>query len=439
VSQTKFAQQLRRLRKARGLTQRDLAGASLSVSYVSLLEAGKRSPTPETIRILADALSCDVHELIESDDTEQPLALVLAQADLALQAGQFSGALERYEQVIGADPDDPVLLRRARLGQAQSLHRTGRLTDAAKIYERCVRLGEEDPANEFSLQIQISWCRCLVELGELVRAADVGKAALAEFDALDAQESEMSIRLVATVAAIWYELGDLREAERLLDEGLQRATAVRSPTARGAIVWNASLVAHERGRYTESLELSEEALQIFRGSNSGLNIGGLLLTRGYLLLRCDPPRVDEAFASLTEALAELGDSPDPVMAAGVDTELCYVHLARGQWAEAISAAENARRRLGTTAQLYTANATTALAIALTADGQHDTARALFTEAATVLDHLGATRQAARSWIELAHALTDTGDLHEAITAYEHAARAMNIDDPRWRHPRTALA
>ena len=93
----KFARQLRRLRKARGLTQRDLAGTSLSVSYVSLLEAGKRTPTPETIRILADALSCDVHELVESGDVDQPLVLVLAQADLALQAGQVSGALERYE------------------------------------------------------------------------------------------------------------------------------------------------------------------------------------------------------------------------------------------------------------------------------------------------------------------------------------------------------
>jgi tetratricopeptide (TPR) repeat protein len=438
LSQTKFAQQLRRLRRARGLTQRDLAGTSLSVSYVSLLEAGKRTPTPQTVRILADALSCDVHELMESGDAEQPLALVLAQADLALQAGQVSGALERYEQVITANPDDPALLRRARLGQARSLQWAGRLTEAAKIFERLVRFGEEDPANESSLQAQISWCRCLVELGELVRAADVGKAALAEFDALQAQESEMSIRLIATVASIWYELGDLREAERLLDEGLQRATAVRSPTARGAIVWNASLVAYERGRYQEALELSEEALQIFRGGSPGRDIARLLLARGYLLLRCDPPRADEAFTSLTEALVILGDSPDPVMEAYVYTELCYAHLGRGQIAEAIQAGEHARRCLGTTFQLEAARATTALAVALTADGQHDTARTLFTEAATVLDHLGATRHAARSWVELAQALTDTGHLHEAVSAYENAARAVNIDDPRWRRPRTAL-
>jgi tetratricopeptide (TPR) repeat protein len=433
LSQTKFAQRLRQLRMARGMTQRDLAGTSLSVSYVSLLEAGKRSPTTETIRVLADALSCQVEELTESGDAGQPLLLVLAQADLALESGQVSGALERYERVLAADPDNAGLLRRARLGQAQALQRTGRLAEAAQAYERCIRLGEADPANEASLQAYVGWCACLSELGELMRAAEVGKTALAEFDAAQARESELSIRLIATVAAVWYELGDLREAERLLDDGLQRASRVRSPTARGAILWNASLVAYERGRHQQAIELSEEALRTFRGSNIGRYLGMLLGLRGYLLLRCDPPRIDEAFDSLQQALRELAETADPVDKAYVFTELCYAHLARGDIRGAIHAAENARRLLGPTTRLEYARATTALAVALsTTSGERDKALAMFTEAAAILDGLGATRHAARSWIELAHALTDSGRSQDALAAYENAARALNIDDPRWR-------
>jgi tetratricopeptide (TPR) repeat protein/DNA-binding XRE family transcriptional regulator len=428
---------LRQLRRAKGLTQRQLAGSSLSVSYVSLLEAGKRSPAPQTIRILANALSCDVHELVEGGDPEQPLTLVLAQADLALAAGQITGALERYEQVLAAAPGDAALLRRARLGQAQSLQRTGRLTDAAKVYERCVRLGEADPANESSLHVYTGWCRCLYELGELVRAADIGRTALAEFEAAQASESELSIRLLATVALIWYELGDLREAERLLDDGLQRASRVRSPTARGAILWNASVVAYERGRHQQALELAEEALCTFRGGTSRHDIGRLLAARGYLLIRTDPPRTGEAFASFQDALGELTETADPVDKAYILTELCYVHLARDDVAQAVRAAEQARGLLGSTAQLERARATTALAVALTAQDEPIRAHALFAEAATVLDHLGATRHAARSWIELAHALADAGHFTDAIAAYENAARAMNIDGPRWRQRRAA--
>lgn len=435
LSQSAFARQLRERRRASGLTQRELAGEKLSASYVSLLEADKRQPTAETIRILADALRCDVSELTETAAPEQPLALVLAQADLALAAGQAASALERYERVLDAEPEHSGPGRRARLGQAQALQRVGRLTDAARAYERCVRLGADDPANEASLAAHLGWCRCLFELGELIRAADVGKTALAAFDAAQASESEMSIHLVATLAAIWFELGDLREAERLLEEGVQRATAVRSPTARGAILWNASMVALERGRYQEALELSEEALRAFGGSDARRQVGKLLAARGYLLLRCDPPRVSEAFDALTQALAELAGQADPVDRAYVFTELCYAHLSRGEVEQAIAAAENARGLLGSTAQLEFARASTALAVALTASGEHHRARELFTEAATVLERLGATRHAARSWIELAHALTDTGRHADATTAYDHAARAMNIDPPRWRHPR----
>jgi tetratricopeptide (TPR) repeat protein len=436
LSQTRFAQRLRQLRITKGMTQRELAGTALSVSYVSLLEAGKRSPTAETIRILADALSCDVQELAEPGDSGQPLQLMLAQADLAMEAGQVSGALERYERVLAAEPDSAELLRRARLGRAEALRRTGRLAEAAQAYERCIRLGEADPANEASLRAYVGWCICLSELGELLRAADIGKTALAEFDAAQARESELSIQLIATVAGVWYELGDLREAERLLDDGLQRAFRIRSPTARGAILWNASIVAYERGRYQQAIELSEEALRTFRGAGINRYVGMLLSLRGYLLLRCDPPRADEAFGSLQQALAELAETADPVDKAYVFTELCYAYLARGEPAEAIGAAENARRLLGPDARLEYARATTALAVALTADGEHDNVRALLTEAATILDSLGASRHAARSWIELAHVQADSGHHQDALTAYENAARALNIDDPRWQRRQT---
>jgi hypothetical protein len=82
--------------------------------------------------------------------------------------------------------------------------------------------------------------------------------------------------------------------------------------------------------------------------------------------------------------------------------------------------------------LEAARATTALAVALTADGQAERAEELFTESATVLDRIGATRHAARAWVELAHALVRSGRLEDAVTAYDNAARAVNIDDPRWR-------
>ena len=53
----KFAGNVRKLRSKKGLSQRALADAvGISVSYVSMLERGQRSPPLETIEKMARAL-----------------------------------------------------------------------------------------------------------------------------------------------------------------------------------------------------------------------------------------------------------------------------------------------------------------------------------------------------------------------------------------------
>ncbi len=54
---TRFASNVRRLRSKKGLSQKALAdNVGISVSYVSMLERGQRSPPLETIERMARAL-----------------------------------------------------------------------------------------------------------------------------------------------------------------------------------------------------------------------------------------------------------------------------------------------------------------------------------------------------------------------------------------------
>ena len=208
MSHNNFAERLKRLRAERGLTQRDLAGDALSVSYVSLLESGRRQPTPATVELLAQALSCDVADLLApAADTAAPTSLLLTQADLALRAGHATAAHERYEQVLDSQPSDVSLRLRATVGLAQSLQRLGRLNEAADVYENCMRAGLKNPCQAASIQVVLGLCRCLYELGDLVHAVEVGTAALNEIDSVNAQESELTVQLIATVAAAGMNLG----------------------------------------------------------------------------------------------------------------------------------------------------------------------------------------------------------------------------------------
>src|SRR5439155_19773336 len=59
-----FGARLRRIRRSRGLTQKDLAEPVYSDAYVSILEADRRRPSREAIRHFAQKLGIDEEELL---------------------------------------------------------------------------------------------------------------------------------------------------------------------------------------------------------------------------------------------------------------------------------------------------------------------------------------------------------------------------------------
>lgn len=428
-----FGTQLKAIRRARGMTQAEVAGETLSVSYVSLLEAGRRQPTEETVLTLARALRCAPEELTGGvSELTEPAASIVRQGELSLEVGQADAARQQFERALSEEVADPSLRVRATLGLARALHREGRLLEAVEAYERAIRSGMLDPSTAASTAVVLGWCRCLYELGELARAAEVGTRALEELASLKARDSEQSIQLLATVAAAWYELGDLRQAEALLAEGMQRAGGVESPTARGAILWNASTVAHERGRYQQAIELADEALAAFRQGADPRPVGRLLTTRGYFLLHGDPPEPAAALAVLDEAIATLRVSADTVDIGYALTEKSRAHLLLGDVEQAVRTAEQAREMLGAFARLEHARATIALAAALSAQGASERSRAMFREAATALETIGASRTAARGWVELALILADAGELTASIDAFVHGAAAVNLVEAHLR-------
>ena len=320
-----------------------------------------------------------------------------------------------------------MLQTQATVGLARTLQREGRLAEAVELFESCVRSGLLDPAHSVSLVAAQGWCRCLYELGELYRAIEVGTRTLEELSNLGAEDSVQSIQLLATVAAAWFELGELRQAEKLLKEGLNRSAQVKSPLARGAILWNASAVAAERGRFLEALELTDEALDAYRNGNDARLFGLLLNRQGEFLQYTDPPRLEEALATLTESMTILSTAGDTTPdQAYVCTDLSRVHLALGDPEAAIAAAGRARALLSPAARLEYSKATIALAAALNVQGHTERSQRLFAEAATALSAMGASRTTTRAWVELATTLADRGDLTGSVSAFTHAAEVLHL-------------
>ncbi|HEX6685615.1 MAG TPA: tetratricopeptide repeat protein [Candidatus Limnocylindrales bacterium] len=424
-----FPQRLRAMRIARGITQRDLAGSELSVSYVSLLESGRRNPTPEVVRTLAARLACTPEELlgiVDSGNTRPP-ELTVRFGELALEAGEAEQARTHFETALAIPHLSPILRTAADLGLARALEAQGRLDEAAKAYEALVQEAMRTTGITASLGVMVSWCRCLRELGELDRVVEIGAGTLQQLDRLNAWESEAAIQLLVTIASAHVEFGDYAQAERLLQEGLERADRMHSPRARASVLWNASEVASEFGKHWQALELAEEALSYFRHGSDRRSALRLLAAYGYLLLHQDPPRPAEARRALEEALAGLTIGFDRGY---VLTELSRAHLLEGDHDAAVDMAEQSLRELGPMAALERARAHTALGAALAAKGDRASATQIFADAATALGQLKATRQAARAWAELGDLLADFGDHQGAVVALRHATAALHIGPSR---------
>src|SRR2546423_15402341 len=99
---------MRWARMRKGLSQAQLALPELSDSYVSLIESGKRVPTPDVVRLLARKLGCSVSYLVSGidEDAQQQMRTTLEYAEIALQNGEAGGARHRVAgPLAGWGPD----------------------------------------------------------------------------------------------------------------------------------------------------------------------------------------------------------------------------------------------------------------------------------------------------------------------------------------------
>src|SRR6266550_2372486 len=96
-------QRLKRLRVARGFSQRDLSSPGVSYAYISRIEAGARTPSVKALRKLAQKLGVSVEyletgrEIRDVDDRE----LKLADAELQLRLeSDTTSAEQTLENVL---------------------------------------------------------------------------------------------------------------------------------------------------------------------------------------------------------------------------------------------------------------------------------------------------------------------------------------------------
>ncbi|MFB4304997.1 helix-turn-helix domain-containing protein [Actinomadura sp. GTD37] len=178
-------ERVRNLRLTRRLSQAQLAGHDLSDSYISLIESGKRTPTPTVLRMLAERLGCTPEYLAEGVEPEQRAHLEVRErhAHFALLRGDAATAETGFDEVI-ARSDDPDLTSRARWGRARALEELGRTDAAIALFEELREQAERDPGRASWLPPVIALARCYHTVGDLGQAIALGERAVARLEQL---------------------------------------------------------------------------------------------------------------------------------------------------------------------------------------------------------------------------------------------------------------
>ncbi|NUR83775.1 MAG: helix-turn-helix transcriptional regulator, partial [Nonomuraea sp.] len=243
---------IKTVRRQRGLSQAQLAHPELSDSYVSLIESGKRTPTPAVLELLAQKLDCSLSYLINGVTAEQmeDIELALGYARLALENGEVAEARTRFTELLANNnlTGLTALRQDTEFGLALATQAAGDLDGAIAIL---LRLREEELSAERRIEVAINLCRSYRESERLTEAVEVGERILNA--ATRPAWNDLLVELGGSLLAAYMERGDLLRARQFAAELLNAADALGTPRSIVAANWMASNTAAATGHTEEAL------------------------------------------------------------------------------------------------------------------------------------------------------------------------------------------
>ncbi|MEU7000313.1 helix-turn-helix domain-containing protein [Nonomuraea sp. NPDC046570] len=431
-SQGTIGDRVRGLRLNRRMSQAQLAGPDLSDSYVSLIESGKRTPTPVVARLLAERLGCTTEFLLHGIEPRQRIdtELGLRHAELELRHGDPTLAADRFTEIVKAAGEENALLAaHARLGRARALEAQGKLGPAVEAYERLRREAAAHPERLADLPLTVALCRCYQRAGDRLRARDLGLRALEQAARLSVTQGEIAVDLAAALMETRSE-HDKASAELDYVRQVLAASGIPEPMDRSAEVhalWKASVVAATGEDSALAVRLADDAIAAGRPARLTLQLARIAM--GWARLAVSS--VDEAeelataarqvFATFSEAGHELGESL---------IVHAHVKLRSGETAQATELANSAADLLhdakGTgpiTAHLVLAEAAL-MGGGTEAAGHLQAARGLLESLNDPI--YGTDRQAAMAWRSLGDLYGQAGVRKEQTAAYRRALEAAGV-------------
>lgn len=417
---------IKTVRRQRGLSQAQLAHPELSDSYVSLIESGKRTPTPAVLELLAQKLDCSLSYLVNGVTAEQmeDIELALGYARLAMENGEISEARTRFAELL-ADNNLAGLqsLRQdTEYGLALAAEACGDHDDAIAILNQ-LRL--QEISQERRIEVAIAMCRAYRDSERLTEAVQVAEEIIS-FSPRPAW-SDLLVELGATLLLAYLQRGDLLRARQFAAELLNAADTLGTPRSMVAAHWNAAHVANAAGHGEEALTFAERAMALQAETGQPRNIARMRLALGQLQSRIHPDDIATAHETVLKAVAETPQtSSSTVDRARSLVELARVEVIEGDLAHAAEHATAVRDLLPASALVLRAEAGLLLSLVNGGAGYTEKAQEHLQQVRELLIPLPDSRRSAAIWYATAETTEQLGDQDGAVEAYQRALACAGL-------------
>jgi transcriptional regulator with XRE-family HTH domain/cellobiose-specific phosphotransferase system component IIA len=264
---------LRRLRLARGLSQRQLASEGVSYAYVSRIESGQRTPSVRAIRLLARRLGV-TPEYLESGVDIAPmeaLELRLSDAELRLRLGDHSVEARHALQAVLKEAEqagDGEILTRAQIALGLSSLAAGNQRESARYLSVAVASPLVSPRTQPNVYVSLS--KALRFLGRADEAATMLEDALDDPGCRAPEAAGVRLRLATYLSYALTDLGELERARSVLEE--IDADAGVDPRAQVTMHWSLARLAYMEGQPRAALREIRRAIILLDHTEDSLEL-----------------------------------------------------------------------------------------------------------------------------------------------------------------------
>ncbi|HEX6700882.1 MAG TPA: helix-turn-helix domain-containing protein [Gaiellaceae bacterium] len=305
-----LGQRVRRIRRERGLSQRDVAEPGISYAYLSRIEAGQRLPSVKALRIIARKLNVPLEYL----ETGEPLPALrgrdakLTDAELALRLDPKPALVEKFRELLeeARVEADSVAMSRARIGLGLALAHFGEYGEAIFQLETALVSPGLTPLSHPDVYATLG--HAYASRGRFDRSVGLFEGYLESLNTIAPDEHGLRVRFTSYLSCALADAGDFERSRTVLAR-LEAHEAKRlDDRGRATIYWSLARTDSMAGDSVTAIVHMERALAILEASEDRLEIARGHLTCAEILLLDERPQ--EAAYHLDRAEESFLDSAD---------------------------------------------------------------------------------------------------------------------------------